>query len=111
MAEVPAEVYVAAVDAYIDAEGRVGTTAAVGAVIHHAFAAGRAQAAADIRAGRDDQFACIEQWAKDRDIRGYLVYADIEQLVANLEALPYAAGGAEGDPSKALNDDAPTSEV
>jgi hypothetical protein len=80
---IPIAVYEAAKAVYIDAEGRLGTSAAVIAAIESAFAAGRAQAATDIRAE-------AERW--DR-----LGYSDEGAWVA---AARIAAGGGVADLSK-----------
>lgn len=50
---VPEDVVRAAIAAYVDEEGRFSTSAAIRAAVNVAFRAGRAQAAADIRAAAD----------------------------------------------------------
>lgn len=91
-------------DAYVGVELERAARAAVAAVGADLIAAGRAQAAADIRSDRDGQFACIERWLEKHDVRGYLTFGDIEQLVTNLEALRYEGStvevGGEADQSK-----------
>jgi hypothetical protein len=53
------------------------------------IAAGRAQAATD----RDALFELITEWAEVRGVRGYLTFADIEQLATNIDGLIAAGGG------------------
>lgn len=83
--DVPAGFYRAATDRYIDVEGRRGTGAAVRAVARFGFecglAAGRAQAAADIRAEAAG-LPNLQVWAEGT--------ADVIEYCARL------AGGAEG---------------